>query len=210
MADILWPSDNEWGVPTLDAGLQGQLVLPVKAWGSAARSGKHKGTWHFYVDDYRFDALWRHPHTLTATETPCIIEPNCSIYDGTPRAVALHQTYRKRWLARFAQAHGVRVLVDVNVPPAFQELNLLGVPPGWASYATRGYESRLALLEQEYAAAHRHAGRDGVTFVVFGGGKNVAELCRQRNWLHVGYDGTKKVYSGHEQGQFGGRGGLQS
>jgi N-acetylmuramoyl-L-alanine amidase CwlA len=56
--DALFPSSNPWGVPDLDAGLCPTAVpLPVWAWGSVARDREHSGTWHFYVDDKRFQAI---------------------------------------------------------------------------------------------------------------------------------------------------------
>lgn len=62
--DAVFASDNDLGIPLLDANLQAAAVVaPVQPWGmgAGARTRKNAGTWHFYTDDYRFDALWRDP-----------------------------------------------------------------------------------------------------------------------------------------------------
>lgn len=184
--DALWATDNEWGVPLLDTHWQANaLDLPVAGWGSIARKTRLKGTWHFYTDDNRFEPLWADPSPIVNTACVNVIEPNFSVYDQMPRAVALWGTYRKRWLARWWQSFGIRVFVDLNVSEEHADLNWLGVPDGWRAYATRGYSSRLDATEREYAAACEHAGTDDVLFVVVGGGKAVKARCQERGWTWV-------------------------
>jgi hypothetical protein len=64
------------------------------------------------------------------------------------------------------------------------ELNLLGIPPGWKAFATRGYTERIDATYQEYEQAKRIAG-EGVTpvFVVYGGGKDVKAECQRNGWI---------------------------
>lgn len=182
-----WPSDNAAGVPTLRLDRQaGVIDLPFSRWGRETRKSRMRGTWHFYTDDYRFSRLWSRPQDLVNSACVAAVEPNWSVHAQTPPAVALWQTYRKRWLARLWQEHGVRVLVDLNVAREHAETNLLGVPAGWRSFCTRGSVARLAELDEEYAAATRVAGDRGkvpVLLVVYGGGEAVAERCRSRGWL---------------------------
>lgn len=60
--DCLWPTDNHFDIPTLRADLQGNAVdVPVTGWGTVRRTTMMPGTWHFYVDDYRFNKLWTDP-----------------------------------------------------------------------------------------------------------------------------------------------------
>ncbi len=187
--DALFPSDNEWGVPTLDLALQAtSLDLPVVGWGSKRGGRKLNlagGTWHFYVDDYRFDVLWADPTPVVNGHCRNVIEPNFTVTAQLPAAYALWQVYRKRWLARFWQEYGVRVIVDLNFPGNMQHLNLLGVPAGWAAFATHGYVDRLADLEAEWATGRGVAGRDDFLFVVYGGGKAVKAMCQERGWVHI-------------------------
>jgi len=182
--DAVWPTDNDWGVPLLDANLQARsLDAPFIGWGSVARTKRMRGTWHFYTGDYRFEALWSDPAPVVNTRCVNVIEPNFSCYNEMPMAVGLWQIYRKRWLARWWQSFGIRVFVDLNVAPKFYDLNWLGVPEGWAAYGTRGYTERLDWTAKEYEMACEHAGTDSILFVVYGGGPQIEEACKANGWL---------------------------
>jgi hypothetical protein len=185
--DALWPSDNPMGIPSLLLSMQADaLDLPLVIWGSITRPKRMRGTWGFYTDDRRFEALWKNPSVLLQTECVTAIEPNFSVYSQTPPAVANWQIYRKRWMARYWQSKGVRVFVDLNVNRAFAEDNLVGVPAGWTAFATRGYAERIDDLCFEYGLAQGVAGkRDGVLFVVYGGGKMVKNFCMDNGLIHV-------------------------
>jgi len=185
--DALWPSNNEWGIPLLDASLQAIAVdLPVSLWGAAGRKKRMDGTWVFYCDDYRFEALWKDPSTVVNTQCVNAVEPNFTVGPQTPRAVALWQIYRKRYIARWWQSCGVRVLVDMNVDfSTFGDIALLGVPEGWKAYATRGYTERRDYTILEYEAACEHAGTDSILFLLYGGGKKCQELAQERGWIWI-------------------------
>ncbi|NBW15726.1 MAG: DUF4417 domain-containing protein [Caulobacteraceae bacterium] len=192
--DWLWPSDNEYHIPLLAPADDYGVDLPVVAWGSIGRSRSMPGTFQFYVDDYRFDRLWKAPHAPIDTGCKSLVEPNVSLFDQTPRAAAIWAVYRKRWLARYWQSRCRRVWVDLNVPAAFQSLNLLGVPAGWKHFATRGYDRRLHSLDNEYHVARNHNGN--ATLLVIGGGSSVAEWCRAHEQVtHVPYADTRQAYS---------------
>jgi hypothetical protein len=185
--DALWPSDNAWGIPTLDNLLQANAVdLPVTLWGAVKRTKRMRGTWLFYCDDYRFEALWRDPSTVVNTRCVSAVEPNFSIGPQTPKAMALWQVYRKRWLARWWQSCGIRIFVDMNVDTeTFADIMLLGVPKGWKAYATRGYSERLGFTVREYELACEHAETDRVLFLLYGGNKDCEELAKSRGWVWI-------------------------
>jgi len=186
--DAIFPTDNDLGIPLLDASLQAQMIIaPVQAWGmgAGARSRTNPGLWHFYTEDYRFDALWSDPSPVINSGCQVVVEPNFSAYTEMPRVVALWSIYRKRWLARWWQSFGVRVLVDLNVAEPHYLDNLLGVPVGWRSWATRGYVDRIENTVLEYDMACSHAGTSDILFFVYGGGRAVKELCTQRGWVHA-------------------------
>ncbi len=196
MPDTLWPTDNEWGVPLLDINRQADAFdLPIETWGAKGRKNK-AGTYHFYTEDYRFSAIWTNPYQLL--EAGCInaVEPNFSVYDQVPRAVALWQTYKKRWLARYWQSQGVRIFVDLNVARPYDDINMLGVPKGWQAYATRGYSARLQALGEEYEIAKRHSVNGSVTFMVYGGGVEVKKWCGDKGvtWIAEDMDRAKGRY----------------
>lgn len=184
--DALWASDNQLGIPSLLLSMQADaLDLPLVIWGSVSRKTRMNGTWGFYTDDYRYEALWKDPSLLLATNCVSAIEPNFSIYNQTPPAVATWQIYRKRWMARYWQSKGIRVFVDLNVNKTFAEDNLIGVPAGWSSFATRGYGERLSELKFELGLAQGVAGKKDILFVVYGGGKDVKIFCMDNGLIHV-------------------------
>lgn len=189
------PTNNEWGVPVLRLDRQVvRLEAPFTRWGRDARKNQMRGTWHFYTDDYRFSRLWERPTDLPSnTRCAGAVECNFSVSDHMPPAVALWQIYRKRYLARVWQDLDVCTIVDLNVPPAFRELNLLGVPRGWRAYCTRGSSDRIGDLSDELALAVEHAQTTDVLFCVYGGGRAVQRFCLERGliWLREAADAER-------------------
>jgi len=194
--DSLWPTDNEWGIPSLDITRQADAFdVPIETWGAKRRNLK-VGTYHFYTEDARFNTVWQKPDMVVSAGCVNAVEPNFSVYDQVPRAVALWATFRKRWLARYWQSRGIRIFVDLNVARPYDDLNLLGVPRGWRSYATRGYESRLDMTAEELAIARAHAGSDSVLFMVYGGSAKVRDWCNANGavWVAEDMDRAKGKY----------------
>jgi len=194
--DSLWPTDNEWGIPTLSIDRQADAFdLPIESWGAKRRNLK-VGTYHFYTEDKRFNTIWQKPDMVVAAGCVNAVEPNYSVYDQVPRAVALWATFRKRWLARYWQSRGIRIFVDLNVARPYDDLNLLGVPKGWRSYATRGYESRLEMTAEELDIARAHAGAMDVLFMVYGGSAKVRDWCNANGavWVAEDMDRAKGKY----------------
>ncbi len=183
--DARFPSDNAWDVPTLDVRMQAlQVELPWQSWGSK-RGGRKRampGTYHFYVSDDRFEALWKDPMPVVLSGCHAAVEPNFTISLESPRAYVLWCVYRKRWLARYWQTEGVRVFVDLNVPAEYADLTFLGVPKEWRAYVTRGYTERMEATENEWRAACEHHGDADILFTVYGGGRAVKEMCGERGW----------------------------
>jgi len=181
----IYPSDNEWGIPSLRLDVQPErVVAPIVRWGSVSRKTSHGGTWCFYVDDYRFAGSNIASQVIATVPAACV-EPNYSVFDWTSRAEALWTVYKKRRIARELQEAGVPVYVDVCVPESFSDLTLLGVPKGWRSYATRAFEVRPDDVIAEYQLAADHAGSEPL-MIVYGGGKKIAErLASLPGTVHV-------------------------
>jgi len=178
--DTIFSTNNPQQVPALLKDLDACYIdQPLLAWGSVRRSKKNHGTWHFYTDDYRFTALWNKPEMVPDTGCLAAVEVNYTIHENTPYPIALHHIYKKRWLSRYWQSRGIRIIVDLNVSAPFLELNMLGIPDGWTTYATHGYNDRIYELELEYTAAQRKAGKKNITFLVYGGGNQVKDFCMQ-------------------------------
>ena len=182
--DCLFPTDNEYDIPTLDLSMQADyLDLPLVTWGSVKRRAKMPGTWAFYCDDYRFSALWTDPTPVVNSGAIACVEANFSVSNQMPTALAIYNTYRKRWLSRYWQSQGLRIWVDLHCGPRHAQNNLLGVPLGWKSYMTRAYSDALDWLDHDYEIAVQHAGTEDVNFVVFGGSTQAQAMCRERGWI---------------------------
>ena len=191
--DSLFPSANPWGVPDLDPELQADGVpMPVRNWGSEAQTKFFGGTWHFYVDDYKFEPLWRRPHRVFLSRPAACVEPNFSTTPDQPLACSLWHIYRKRWLGRYWQSRGIRVFVDTNVDPVVlaprpefggHRPALLGVPRGWKSYASRAHAHNPGSLSHEWDIIQEHASPQRPTFLVVGGGRDVQALAHKEGWI---------------------------
>lgn len=181
--DAIFPTDNEYGIPLLDMTMQAEfLVLPWTRWGEISRRAQMSGTYHFYTDDYKFEALWKDPTPVVNSQCINVVEPNFSTNAQMPMAVILWQIYRRRWLARYWQHYGVHIFVNLCVAPRYADLNLRGVPMGWNAYATRGLSKQLDLVVADHDLACEHSGNRAPLFAVYGGGKAVEELCLARGW----------------------------
>lgn len=184
--DGLWPSDNDYGIPTLLLTRQGgPLDFPLTVWGSIGRYRMMRGTWCFYTDDRRFEGLWTNPAAIFNSQAVAAFEPNFSTHGQIPAAVTIYRTYQKRWIARFWQEHGLRVWVDVNVDSSARGINFAGVPKGWQAYSSRSHGNNPSILLEEWTACVEHSGREDLHFCVYGGGQAVQALARERGWIWV-------------------------
>lgn len=183
-------SDNEWGIPTLDLNFQcTKEHAIIERWGRLSRHNtRMPGMWHFYTDDYKFSALWKDPDVIVRTGCVASIEPNYTTTFSHPKAEVLYNIWRKRWLARYWQSKGISTVVDLNVEIPFWDLNFMGVPKGWSSYATRWY-ANFNDVELQYKRAQKHAEREDITFFVFATKvKDVEETCKEKGWINVKMD----------------------
>lgn len=186
--DARFPTNNQYDIPLLDLRLYADYCeMPFIAWGSQKRSDKMTGTWHFYVDDYRFENLWRRPDKVVMSGCVAAIEPNFSVYQQTPAALSIWQVYRKRWIARYWQSSGIKIFADLNVNHAYMDINLMGIPDGWTAFATRGYNDRWKDTIREHRIAGEIAGDNvnNLLFVVYGGGKTVRQLCGDNGYVWI-------------------------
>lgn len=183
--DVVYPTDNEYDIPVLDIRMQAtEVALPWFLIGDG-RKNRAPGTLYFYTDDSRFERVWKTPEIALKFGAVAAVEPNFSVYVTTPMALVLWNTYRKRWIARWWQAHGLRIFADLYVSEEYVDVNLIGVPKGWRAYATRGAVSEIEFLDIHYRRACDHAGSDDVLYVVYGGGREVKARCKAAGWVWV-------------------------
>lgn len=191
--DMYFPSNNDWDIPLLDINMQAKyLDLPLHGWGTISRKARNASqTIHFYVDDYRFNAVWKDPDKLVECNPINVIEPNYTTSHGMGRAMVLWLTFKKRWIARYWQTQGIRVFVDAFAPD-FEDINFMGVPKEWSAFATRylgtnpsGEEGGWEQVEATYKKCREYSTAENLIFVVVGGRKDIEAKCAERGWFHV-------------------------
>lgn len=184
--DCLFPSNNIYDIPTLLLEQQPtELYLPFKPYGADSRDKKVPGTYHFYVDDYRFEAIWDNPRNIVNSDCIAVVEPNLSLFDTTPLSYGLYLIYKKRWIARYFQSFDIKVFADLNVSKKFADYNKLGIPEGYNAFCTRAYADRLESLESEIQIAREISGLDNPLFIVYGGGLKAKEISSKNNCIFV-------------------------
>ncbi|PWB01665.1 DUF4417 domain-containing protein [Duncaniella muris] len=184
--DVLYPSDNIFEIPTLLLEEQaGNLELPLSPWGANSRLRKDVTTYHFYVDDYRFEALFKDPIKLLTSGCKAVVEPNCSCHDQTPIAWGIQLIYKKRWLCRYLQECGIKVYADLNVSHKFIEYNKMGIPKGYNAFFTRGLDGWMESLKSDLQVAQEISGLERPNLIVYGGGDEIQEFCRKHGLLYV-------------------------
>lgn len=186
--DTLFPTDNDFEVPTLRLDMQAEFVdAPCVLFGEQKRTFNMNGhgVLHFYTDDYRFSTLYEHPEKILQYNPLSMVEPNFSCFEEMAFYQGCCRIGKKRAIARQMQDYGIKTFVDLNVADKFFQVNLLGIPDGWSAFATRGYADRLERLEFEYYTAKHIAGRNRLNFVCIGGGDPCRKKCQQLGVLYV-------------------------
>lgn len=197
--DRLFPSDNEFEIPNLRLDRQpaNGLLLPFAPWGANSRRKKNIATYHFYVEDYRFNNIWLHPEKLLYCGCKEVVEPNFTLHLNMPLAYGLQLIYKKRWIARWLQEYGIRIWVDLKVSEKYREFNLLGVPEGYNAFATRGYADNIQSLDSELAIARRVSGCNTPNMIVYGGGKRAKEFCMKHGIIYSEQIMQRRREEGH-------------
>jgi hypothetical protein len=184
--DVLYESDNIYEIPNLLPEMQaGKLEMPFSPWGANSRLRKDVNTYHFYVDDYRFEALFKDPIKLLTSGCKAVVEPNCSCHDQTPIAWGIQLIYKKRWLSRYFQECGIKVYADLNVSHKFIEYNKMGIPKGYNAFFTRGLDGWMESLKSDLQVAQEISGLEKPNLIVYGGGDEIQKFCREKGLLYV-------------------------
>ena len=127
--DVYFPSSNKWGIPDLDPKMLYDGEAPRTTWPKKDDSGRPQfyvfgeGGFDervtgkiltFYTEDWRFEKVWAesveslkkivplHPAAFTA--------PDFSLYGDDPLVVQMWNIYRARWVARYWQKAGLRLI----------------------------------------------------------------------------------------------------
>lgn len=113
----IFPADNDYGIPDLDFQSP-QLPENLVPYNIRVRSqlGYSGLGIHFFLDDYRFEQAWIKPDVgierIKAAEVA--LTPDFSLYMDMPKAVQIYNVYRNRWLGKFWQDRGVKVIPTIS------------------------------------------------------------------------------------------------
>ena len=139
--DMEFQGAKPWDIPLLrEDMLIEELPEPLHTWaGSATRDLGWEGYWlynwgvdstsgmtdlskillSFYCWDDYFEPWWespaRHMTKLITAKIKYAITPNFSP-DGLPRCLTLYNMFRSRWIGRYMQEIGVRIMPDLATP----------------------------------------------------------------------------------------------
>ncbi len=117
-AGQLFPSDNPYGIPTLQHAPIARIPIWLVPYRTRVRSDHPLtgGAVHFFIDDYRFDTTWSKPRkTLNYLEQfDTLLTPDFSLYRNWPLAIQMWNTYRNRWCGAYWQSLGFTVIPTVS------------------------------------------------------------------------------------------------
>ena len=114
-----YQSSNQWGFPDL---LPQQFIIPHD---TAMMSFRSKETvnerhalslCHFFLDDYAFESVWNKPDVgvQRALKFWAALTPDFSLYSNWPPVAQMWNHYRRQWIGRYWQEHGINVIPTVN------------------------------------------------------------------------------------------------
>ena len=133
----LLPTSNKWGIPDIRldmipndfevTGIRCNREDEVKPgmmflWNSNKFPDDCKrGVCAFYVDDFRFEnickdfnAMVEAGERIKAWNFAAAISPNWSMWRNMPHALQVYVTYKVRYVARYWQEMGIKVIPDIN------------------------------------------------------------------------------------------------
>lgn len=78
--------------------------------------GNAEKTIHFFMDDCKFERVWRYPeHYITRLKQyKYVLSPDFSLYTNMPIAMQIYNTFRRRWCSAYWQTNGLTVIPAVT------------------------------------------------------------------------------------------------
>lgn len=180
---------GEFALPELIAQPFPDYIPPIsefRKWGRW-RQDKQSEAWIHYAADVKLSSLLRDPQMLVQSGAKITTEINCSSFSDDPLPVALPTLWRKRCISRCWQDQGIQVAIDLNVEGWTRKLVFEGVPTDHSLFATRFITQKgVKGLIDDFALITDHVQSGTKTLLlVYGGGKQIADLCAEYGWLHL-------------------------
>lgn len=130
--DVLFPSDNPWGIPPLRSDMLCDTV-PDHTWDRSgdehasaffcysagpatfpSAEDRQGGVLGFFTEDFRFEVAWNDSPAFTQRlldqDWAGVCLPDFSQWGDWPYPIRLHNLYRSRWCGRYWQEAGIRVI----------------------------------------------------------------------------------------------------
>lgn len=109
----IFSSNNDYDIPDLDLDIPDKPVNLIP-FNHRIRSDKgYRGlAIHFFLDDYRFEPVWIRPNQALKrlSEASSVLAPDFSVYEDWPEPLQIYNVYRSRWISRYWQSNGIRVI----------------------------------------------------------------------------------------------------
>lgn len=108
----LFAGEGPLGIPRLAAEPAPRVTGLVPYNVARLLRGGSTDTVHFYLDDYRFEALWKSPaqYEPLLRRFNGMVTPDFSLYADWPVAMQAWNLYRSRWLGAYYQSRGIPVV----------------------------------------------------------------------------------------------------
>jgi hypothetical protein len=133
----VFSSSNEWGIPDLIPEMLSNQI-PDRVWnarhtddptktiyahasGGMTKENCQGGVLCFYVEDYKFNHIWDEAVKFLAKliyfEWGSVVEPDFSLVGDLPKIIRFQALYRMKWIARYWQEAGVKVIPTLKYGP---------------------------------------------------------------------------------------------
>lgn len=166
--EVIFPSTNYFGIPDLQPNLIASIPDDLQVWAGEPLSRHHLAVYQnrsllgldktlsflsFYTHDTKFESVWYDiaevTEKLLAQEWMGIISPNYSLWAHQPRVIQIWQVYRSRYIARYWQSVGIKVIPDIDwIDEESFNFNLLGIPVGVETISLQVHTSLKSKAEE--------------------------------------------------------------
>lgn len=148
--DAFFDSNLPFGIPPLRPDMLGDIPDPIGTWINEKRTAECENYFWvyggdsirglpldrtvlgFYTDDERFELTWDNVVDFTTRllklKLRGVVGPNFSMYDHSPQAYYVWNSFRSKYIARFWQEAGIKIVPDVYIRPEQRKFNWLGIP----------------------------------------------------------------------------------
>ncbi len=115
----LFPTDgNSYHIPLIPHAPLSYRPVWLTPYRTRIRSidGLTDGAVHFFLDDYRFESVWSHPHKALRylSDFKTLLTPDFSLYPDWPLAMQIWNVYRSRWCGAFWASQGFQIIPTIS------------------------------------------------------------------------------------------------